>query len=106
MDLFEEGSLGDLPEIDPHWDYTGYQLLDSQEAFEGLVQRLKECKAFAVDLETTGLDARDADIVGISFCLEKGKAFYVPLLGPKGAKVLPKNGFGIASTDPRGSESR
>ena len=90
MDLFEEGSLGDLPEIDPHWDYTGYQLLDSQEAFEGLVQRLKECKAFAVDLETTGLDARDADIVGISFCLEKGKAFYVPLLGPKGAKVLPK----------------
>ncbi len=90
MELFEVGSLGDLPEVDPLWDYTGYQRLDSLTAFELLVQRLKDCPAFAIDLETTSLDARDAEIVGIAICLEKKQAFYVPLLGPKGDKVLPK----------------
>ena len=89
-ELFEEGALGDLAVVDPKWDYTGYQKLDSFDAFTTLVHRLKESKTFAIDLETTGLDPRDAEIVGISFCLEKGKAFYLPLLGPQGAMVLPK----------------
>ena len=30
------------------------------------------------DTETTGIDALNAELVGMSFSFEKGKAFYVP----------------------------
>jgi len=33
----------------------------------------------AVDTETTGLDASTADLVGISLCIEPGKACYIPV---------------------------
>ena len=33
----------------------------------------------AVDTETTGLDATAADLVGISLCIEPGKACYIPV---------------------------
>jgi len=33
----------------------------------------------AVDTETTGLDASSADLVGLSLCIEPGKACYIPV---------------------------
>ena len=34
---------------------------------------------FAFDTETTSLDYMQAEIVGVSFCVEPGRAAYVPL---------------------------
>ncbi len=34
---------------------------------------------FAFDTETTSLDYMNAEIVGVSFCIEPGVAAYVPL---------------------------
>jgi DNA polymerase-1 len=39
-----------------------------------------EKKGFVVvDVETNSLNIRQADLVGISFCIEEGRAYYVPL---------------------------
>jgi len=43
------------------------------------LKNLKESRIFALDTETTDLDYMEADLVGISFCSEIGKAAYVPL---------------------------
>ncbi|PVH25876.1 DNA polymerase I [Sphingobacterium corticibacter] len=55
-----------------------YHLADTPEKQAELVQLLAKSKEFAFDTETTGLDALSAEIVGMSFALEKGIAYYVP----------------------------
>ena len=65
-----------------------YTLVDTPEAFERFASELKKQKLFAVDTETTSVDAMRADLVGLSFCWEPGRAFYLPVRGPLGATCL------------------
>lgn len=55
-----------------------YHLADTPEKQAELVQLLVKSKEFAFDTETTSLDSLSAEIVGMSFALEKGIAYYVP----------------------------
>ncbi len=43
------------------------------------IDALEKASLFAFDTETTSLDYREAQIVGVSFCIEPGQAAYVPL---------------------------
>ena len=45
----------------------------------GWCERLARAPLFAFDTETTGLDYMQAQIVGVSFCIEPGRGVYVPL---------------------------
>lgn len=65
-----------------------YVLVDTPEAFEEFYKSLKKQKMFAVDTETTSVNAMAADLVGLSFCWEKFKAYYLPVRGPMGQKTL------------------
>lgn len=56
-----------------------YQLVDSPTARAALIEQLLQAKAVAFDTETTGIDANQADLVGMSFAVEVKKAFYVPI---------------------------
>ncbi|WP_456441416.1 DNA polymerase I [Caldithrix abyssi] len=56
-----------------------YQLIESEEEFDRLLDTLKEQKEFVFDLETSSLDFLEAEIAGISFCWDAGKASYVAL---------------------------
>ncbi|GHE46330.1 DNA polymerase I [Sphingobacterium griseoflavum] len=55
-----------------------YILLDTMDAQQDLAKELSHKKSFCFDTETTSLDALTAEIVGISFAFEKGKAYYIP----------------------------
>ena len=55
-----------------------YQSIQSDFAVKLLLQNLMNQTSVCFDTETTGIDALNAELVGISFCFEKGKAFYVP----------------------------
>ncbi|MBE6291256.1 MAG: DNA polymerase I [Bacteroidales bacterium] len=72
-DLFHT-SLDNLSSI-PHT----YTLVDTQEKRDGLVEKLALAKAFAFDTETTGTDPITAELVGMSFAIEEGVAYYVPV---------------------------
>lgn len=61
-----------------HTTEHDYQLVDSPSEQLKLAEALRNAKSFAFDTESTGLDAMYADLVGISFSMEEGKAFYVP----------------------------
>jgi len=56
-----------------------YQLVDNKEKLATLLKRLKEAETICFDTETTGLNPLDAEMVGLSFALKKGEAFYVPI---------------------------
>ncbi len=72
-DLFHT-SLDNLATI-PHT----YTLVDTQEKRDELVEKLALAKAFAFDTETTGTDPITAELVGMSFAIEEGVAYYVPV---------------------------
>ena len=65
-----------------------YQLIDTEEKFDKFLSALKEQKLFALDTETTSIDAMRAGLVGISFSWQVNKAFYLPIKAPLGSKHL------------------
>ena len=61
---------------DVHHDY---KLAESEKEMSLLVQKLNKSPEFCFDTETTGIDAIEADLVGLAFSIKKGEAFYVPV---------------------------
>lgn len=55
-----------------------YQIIQGDLATKLLLQNLEKQSSVCFDTETTGLDALNAELVGIAFSWEKGKGFYVP----------------------------
>ena len=55
-----------------------YRALTSAEEIGELVKTLSGLSEVCFDTETTGLDANQAELVGMSFAWETGKAVYVP----------------------------
>ena len=58
---------------------AGYQLVATPEQLDALVAELKAAPIFAFDTETTGKIALQADLVGLSFAVRPGAAWYVPV---------------------------
>ncbi len=56
-----------------------YELVTTQAAFDAWLEKLRHAELIAFDTETTSIDAMRADIVGISFAVEAGKACYIPI---------------------------
>ena len=56
-----------------------YQVVLGAQDFNAWLDKLNAAQLFAFDTETTSLDYMQAEIVGLSFAVEPGKAAYVPL---------------------------
>ena len=56
-----------------------YDTILEQAEFDAWLARLQAADCFAFDTETTSIDAQQAQVVGVSFAIETGKAAYVPL---------------------------
>lgn len=93
MDLF---GFSDEEDTSNH---SGYSTLENTEHFYQIVQgdlglklflqNLEKQTSVCFDTETTGIDALNAELVGIAFSWEKGKGFYVPFPeNQEEAKVL------------------
>jgi DNA polymerase-1 len=65
-----------------------YRLVDTPESFKGFLQELSQQRRIAVDLETTSLFPRQAEIVGYAFSWKEGEAWYLPVAGPESDKKL------------------
>jgi len=55
-----------------------YILADSDKLINDLVKTLKKETEICFDTETTGIDANDAELVGLSFSVKPGEGYYVP----------------------------
>ena len=56
-----------------------YELVQSELEFKSLIDELNKYSEISFDTETTNIDANDADLVGLSFCVESGRGWYVPV---------------------------
>ncbi|MGB2739123.1 MAG: DNA polymerase I [Cognaticolwellia sp.] len=56
-----------------------YEIILDKASFTVWLEKLKAAELFAFDTETTSVDYMKAKLVGLSFCIEAGKAAYVPL---------------------------
>jgi DNA polymerase-1 len=55
-----------------------YEAVTDEKAIKKLVTELKKHDEICFDTETTGIDANDAELVGLSFSVKTGEAFYIP----------------------------
>ncbi|MBS1576439.1 MAG: DNA polymerase I, partial [Bacteroidetes bacterium] len=55
-----------------------YEAVTTDAAIKKLVTELKKHVEICFDTETTGIDANDAELVGLSFSVTPGEAWYIP----------------------------
>ena len=58
---------------------TDYEIVFDEDRLDTWLEKLSNADAFAFDTETTSIDYMEANLVGVSFCCEAGKAAYVPI---------------------------
>ena len=58
---------------------TVYTTILDQATFDLWLKKLNDAKLFAFDTETTGIDAQQAQLVGLSFAVQPHEAAYIPL---------------------------
>ncbi|MFT5043889.1 MAG: DNA polymerase-1 [Porticoccaceae bacterium] len=56
-----------------------YETITTLAALDEWIEKLEKAELFAFDTETTSLDYMKAEVVGVSFAIDDGKAAYVPL---------------------------
>ncbi|MCB0637586.1 MAG: DNA polymerase I, partial [Lewinella sp.] len=56
-----------------------YHFADTEAAQQVLLKRLLAAETVCFDTETTDIDATQAELVGMSFAIEAGEAWYVPV---------------------------
>lgn len=56
-----------------------YKLIDTPEGMQELCKTLLESKAICLDTETTSPESMRARLVGLSFAIREGQAWYVPV---------------------------
>ncbi len=74
----DDESATDREPVEPA-SLQGYTTITDQQSFGAWLTQLRAAKLFAFDTETTSLNYMRAEVVGVSFATESGKAAYVPL---------------------------
>ncbi len=82
MDLFAENEIES--DSEPSFQTfsstkPSYQLIEKRDDHIELIRKLLSQEAVAFDTETTSLDINEAQLLGISFCYSKNKAYYCDL---------------------------
>ena len=72
------------PEV---WE-ANYQCINTVDDLVSLAKRLASARRISLDVETTSVLPRFAKLVGYSFCLEQGAAFYIPVSAPADETAL------------------
>lgn len=70
---------------------THYETLQTREALDAWIEKIKQAELVALDTETTSLDPMQARLVGLSLSVSPGQACYLPLRhrGPDAPEQLP-----------------
>jgi DNA polymerase-1 len=67
------------PQVKAEPPQGNYRIINTTPALDELLNRLYKAKSFALDLETTGLNAMSAQLVGIALSPARGEAYYIPV---------------------------
>ncbi len=96
--IAEVSSYQTIRDVEHH-----YHIAQSDEDIGQLLQLLEQSETFSFDTETTGIDAMNAQPVGLSFCMKDHEAWYVPIPADEEKKtaLLQKFSTLFASSKPK-----
>jgi len=78
--ILEENKIDVSPkEKQQNINKKNYHLIANEKEIDEWINEAEEAGEFAIDTETSSLDAHQADLVGISLCTKIGKACYIPI---------------------------
>jgi len=77
-----------LTTAEPKNEPLDYILVDDESELDNLIAYLSKQKEICFDTETTGLKPLQAELVGVGFCVEPQKAWYVPTNGKIGIEIV------------------
>ncbi|RKZ29642.1 DNA polymerase I, partial [bacterium] len=66
-----------------------YVLVDTMGKFDELIEKLKSAARISLDTETTRKEPMLAELVGLSFAIEPGKAYYIPVGHRRPGEMFP-----------------
>ncbi len=73
-------SLFDTPTFSTYKDTPHqYLLIDSDEKIDDFIEKIKSSETLCIDTETTNTEAMLAELVGMSFAIQEGEAYYIPV---------------------------
>jgi DNA polymerase-1 len=75
------------PPWEDDWQAT-YHLVDTEAKFASFLQQLQQQGRIALDLETTHLEPRRAEVVGYALSWKAGEGWYLPVRAPAGEAAL------------------
>lgn len=85
LDLFSatQNTYTETPTLNNNYsrfdeEKVNYKLIESLNELEKLVHLISKQQSFTFDTETTGLDAMNESILGMSFSIHEKEAFYIP----------------------------
>ncbi|WP_237477680.1 DNA polymerase I [Lichenibacterium dinghuense] len=61
------------------FDHAKYRTVTTLDALDAVIAQAREAGVVAVDTETTSLDARRAELVGVALATAPGEAVYIPV---------------------------
>ncbi len=91
---FARAAAAPSDSVDPSLSIKGeYEAVLTREQLDAWVAKLQAADVIAFDTETDSLDPMRANLVGVSFAVEAGRAAYVPLAhdGPDSPVQLPRD---------------
>ncbi|NRA89770.1 MAG: DNA polymerase I [Simkaniaceae bacterium] len=71
-------------------EIVSYHIVDTEEELKTLIQMLEKETSICIDTETDELTPTKAKLVGVGFCVEERKAWYVPTNGTLGLETALK----------------
>jgi DNA polymerase-1 len=83
ISLFDDAEVGIEVENKLLKNHTNvehqYHLVEGEEQINQLVSKLVLAPKICFDTETTGIDANNCELVGVSFSIKTGEAYYIPI---------------------------
>ena len=92
-DLSSSVSVEALTQTDPPKPLGEYEIVTDMASLQTMIDQLQKNGEFAFDTETTGLNPMTSDLVGLSFAIKTGHAWYVPVGHTEGAQVSFSDGL-------------
>ena len=92
-DLSSSVSVEALTQTDPPKPLGEYEMVTDMASLQTMIDQLHKNGEFAFDTETTGLNPMTSDLVGLSFAIKTGHAWYVPVGHTEGAQVSFSDGL-------------
>lgn len=87
LQLFPDATTAAVPTSRPAEAETTTTVVDTLPALEDMLASLRASGCFAFDTETTAVDPLRAELVGLSFASEPGRAWYLPIGHAQGRQI-------------------